>query len=175
MTRDGLVGRAPSAETADGAPAPDSMERSQPPRPVLYARGGLSGWQRQRVAEFIEANLAETVRLAQLADLVALSPYHFARAFKVSFGVPPLRYHLERRILRAKELLLAPGSTVTAVALAVGFAETGSFSAAFRRVSGVTPSRYRSVWQGIHGDRRGGEKAGLGVLPPRTLLRHGRA
>jgi AraC-like DNA-binding protein len=151
MTRDVLAHRVPAAEAAYGPPAPKSMERLPPARPVLYARGGLSGWQRQRVAEFIEANLAKTVRLAQLADLVALSPYHFARAFKVSFGVPPLRYHLERRMLRAKELLLAPDSSVTAVALAVGFAETGSFSAAFRRLSGVAPSRYRKDWQRIHG------------------------
>ena len=70
----------------------------------------------------------------------------FARAFKASFGVPPHRYHLERRILRAKELLIAPDGSVTAVALAVGFAETSSFSAAFRRLTGTTPSRYRRTW-----------------------------
>jgi methylphosphotriester-DNA--protein-cysteine methyltransferase len=70
-----------------------------------------------------------------------LSPYHFARAFKQSFGVPPHRYHIERRIARAKELL--SGSSVTEVAMAVGFAETSSFSTAFRRATGFTPSEFR--------------------------------
>ncbi len=107
----------------------------------VVARGGLSGWQQKRVADFIEEHLAENVRLAELAALADLSPYHFARAFKTSFGQPPHRYHLGRRIEHAKALL--PGHSVTEVALAVGFAETSSFSAAFRRVTGVSPREFR--------------------------------
>ena len=76
-----------------------------------------------------------------LAGLVDLSPYHFARAFKRSFGVPPHRYHVGRRIERAKALLR--DRSVTEVALAVGFAETSSFSAAFRRTTRATPQDYR--------------------------------
>jgi AraC-like DNA-binding protein len=113
------------------------------PRARTMTRGGLSGWQQKRVAEFIEEHLAEEVRLGTLAELVDLSPYHFARAFKQSFGVPPHRYHVSRRIERAKELLAAPSSSVTDVALAVGFAETSSFSAAFRKTTGYAPSEYR--------------------------------
>ena len=45
-------------------------------------RGGLSGWQQKKVAEFIEEHLAEEIRLTTLAGLAELSPYHFARAFK---------------------------------------------------------------------------------------------
>jgi AraC family transcriptional regulator len=113
------------------------------PRARAMTRGGLSGWQQKRVAEFIEEHLADEVRLNALADLVDLSPYHFARAFKQSFGVPPHRYHISRRIERAKELLATPSSSVTDVALAVGFAETSSFSAAFRKTTGYAPSEYR--------------------------------
>jgi AraC family transcriptional regulator len=113
------------------------------PRARAVTRGGLSGWQQKRVAEFIEEHLAEEVRLNALAELVDLSPYHFARAFKQSFGVPPHRYHVSRRIERAKELLAAPSSSVTDVALAVGFAETSSFSSAFRKTTGYAPSEYR--------------------------------
>jgi AraC family transcriptional regulator len=107
----------------------------------VVARGGLSGWQQKRVADFIEGHLADNVRLAELAAQADLSPYHFARAFKTSFGQSPLRYHLGRRIERAKALL--PEHSVTDVALAVGFAETSSFSTAFRRVTGVSPSEFR--------------------------------
>jgi len=107
------------------------------------ARGGLAGWQQKRVADYIEAHLAQNVPLADLAALVDFSPFHFARAFKRSFGVPPHRYHVHRRIERAKELLALPTSSVTSVGLAVGFAETSSFSAAFRKVTGRAPSDYR--------------------------------
>jgi len=97
--------------------------------------------------DYVRARLgigpADEIRLAQLAELVSLSPYHFARAFRQSFGVPPHRYHVGRRIERAKTLLAS--STVTQVALAVGFAETSSFSAVFRRLTGFTPSEFRRV------------------------------
>ena len=68
-------------------------------------------------------------------------PAHLASPIKTSFGQPPHRYHLGRRIERAKALL--SGQSVTEVALAVGFAETSSFSAAFRRVTGVSPREFR--------------------------------
>ena len=117
------------------------LNNGSTPRGAL--RGGLSGWQQKRVAEFIEAHLAEDVRLSALAALADLSPYHFARAFKQTFGAPPHRYHISRRIERAKELLAAQDNSVTAVARAVGFAETSSFSTAFRKTTGIAPSEYR--------------------------------
>jgi AraC family transcriptional regulator len=87
--------------------------------------------------------LAENISLAKLAQLIQLSPYHFCRAFKQSFGVPPHRYHTRRRIDRAKALLADPNESVTSVGMAIGFSETSSFTAAFRKVSGMTPTEYR--------------------------------
>ena len=116
---------------------------ARPLRAEPRARGGLAGWQRRTVIEFIEENLAENVSLAKLAQLIQLSPYHFCRAFKQSFGVPPHRYHTHRRIERAKALLANPSDSVTAIGMAVGFSETSSFTAAFRRTSGMTPTDYR--------------------------------
>jgi AraC family transcriptional regulator len=122
-------------------------DRPRPARPP--ARGGLTGAQRKRLAAYIEAHLADELRLAALAELAGLSPYHFARAFKQSFGVPPHRYHTVRRIEHAKALLQTASHSVTEVALAVGYAETSSFSAAFRKVTGVAPSDYRRRWQSV--------------------------
>ena len=107
-----------------------------------YLRGGLAAWQRSRVAEYIEEHVAESVLLSRLAEVVQLSPFHFSRAFKQSFGVPPLRYLASRRIKRAKDLL-AGDATVTQVGLAVGFAETSSFTTAFRKHVGMTPTAFR--------------------------------
>lgn len=107
------------------------------------ARGGLATWQQRLLADYIEENLAERVALSDLAKLVRLSQYHFCRAFKESFGLPPHRYHTSRRIERAKALLAKPGCSVTEISLAVGFSETSSFSAAFRNATGLAPSAYR--------------------------------
>ena len=95
------------------------------------------------VARFRADYLQNRLEMAQLAALVDYSPFHFARAFKRSFGMPPHRYHVTRRLERAKTLLTAPDASVTSVALAVGFAETSSFSAAFRKGTGFAPSDYR--------------------------------
>jgi AraC family transcriptional regulator len=106
-------------------------------------RGGLACWQQKRAAAYIEEHVADDIPLATLAELVQLSPYHFCRSFKSSFGIPPHRYHANRRIERAKQLLANRELSVTTIALDVGFGDTSRFSAAFHRLTGQTPSRYR--------------------------------
>jgi AraC family transcriptional regulator len=106
-------------------------------------RGGLPVWQQKRAVEFIEEHLAEEVSLATLAEFVDLSLFHFARAFKNSFGVPPHRYHMARRMDRAKSLLQKPALSVTEIGIQIGFRETSSFTRAFRRYTGLTPTEYR--------------------------------
>lgn len=107
----------------------------------VTARGGLAGWQRKRVLAFIEEHLSETISLSTLSAVAQLSPYHFARAFKQTLGMPPHRFHMNRRVERAKVLLA--DRSVTEVALAVGYAETSSFSSGFRRATGMSPTEFR--------------------------------
>lgn len=107
------------------------------------ARGGLAGWQQKRVAQYVETHLSEPIPLATLAEQARLSPYHFARAFKHSFGLPPHRYHLQRRMEQAKLLLGKSSASITEIALQVGFRETSSFTAAFRKLTDHSPSEYR--------------------------------
>jgi AraC-like DNA-binding protein len=109
-------------------------------------RGGLAAWQQRVIAAYIEEHLAEQIPLASLAQLARLSPYHFCRAFKQSFGLPPHRYHTKQRIERAKVLLHRRPLSVTEIGMTLGFSETSSFTAAFRKATGLTPSNYhRSV------------------------------
>ena len=105
-------------------------------------RGGLAAWQQRIVTSYIEEHLSEQIPLAVLARLARLSTFHFCRAFKQSFGVPPHRYHTNRRIEQAKAMLAERKHSVTEVGLTVGFSETSSFTAVFRKVTGQTPSRY---------------------------------
>jgi AraC family transcriptional regulator len=111
--------------------------RAEPP-----IKGGLAAWQQKAVTAYIEERMAERISLATLAQLARLSPYYFCRAFKQSFGIPPHRYHTNRRIERAKELLAKRDVSVTDIGMTVGFSETSSFSAAFRKATGTTPSSY---------------------------------
>ena len=112
------------------------------PRAQVQIRGGLAAWQERVVAAYIEEHLPEQIPLATLAQLVRLSTYYFCRAFKQSFGVPPHRYHIQRRIEQAKVLLAGRKHSVTEVGLTLGFSETSSFTATFRKITGQTPSSY---------------------------------
>ena len=110
---------------------------------TLLLSGGLAAWQQKRVVELIQDRLDEDISLRDLAAAAQLSPFHFARAFKRSFGEPPHRYHMLQRMERARTLLRDPTRTVTEVGLMLGFSDTSSFTAAFRRAIGTAPSAYR--------------------------------
>jgi AraC family transcriptional regulator len=107
------------------------------------SRGGLASWQRRAVIGYIEEHLDERVSLITLARLARLSQHHFCRAFKQSFGTPPQGYLLQRRIERAKVLLADRANSITDVALTLGYAFNSSFTLAFRKVTGQTPSEFR--------------------------------
>jgi len=73
----------------------------------------------------------------------AIENYHFSRAFKQIFGIPPHRFHLHCRIERAKSLLRSPAASITSVGMAVGFSEASAFSTAFRKATGMTPTGFQ--------------------------------
>ena len=106
-------------------------------------QGGLARWQQRIAADYIDQHLPQRIALATLAHLVRQSPFHFCRAFKESFGVPPLRYHTRRRIDYAKLLLTTPEMSVTDVGLTIGFSTSSSFVTAFRKATGFTPTGYK--------------------------------
>ncbi len=111
--------------------------------PVTLARGGLAPWQVRRCTDYLNEHACENVGLEELAALVGLSPFHFARAFKHSTGMPPHRYQLSLRIERAKALLALTDTPITAIALDVGYESSQALARLFRREVGVSPSDYR--------------------------------
>lgn len=105
--------------------------------------GGLGSQRLRRVIDYIEAHLTEDIGLHDLATVAKLSPHHFSDAFKTSTGIPPHRYQIDRRIHRAKEMLLSSDQSITMIALDVGFASHSHFTDQFRKRTGTTPSRFR--------------------------------
>ena len=115
-----------------------ATQRSKAP-----TKGGLAAWQQRVITAYIEDHLAEPIPLATLAGLAGLSSCYFCRAFRQSLGLPPHRYHNHRRMERAKVLLATPEPSVTDIGLTVGYSETSSFTAAFHKTIGLTPTAYR--------------------------------
>jgi AraC family transcriptional regulator len=98
----------------------------------------------RRLKDYIEDNLAEELSIAQLAALVPISQFHFAREFKAAIGEPPHRYVMTRRIERAKVLLSATRLSIAEVAYQVGFSNQSHFIAQFRKTLGMTPKQFRN-------------------------------
>jgi AraC family transcriptional regulator len=97
------------------------------------------------VIEYIMENLEGSPTLEQMAAVVHLSPYHFARQFKAATGLPPHQYVITRRVERAQHLLRANGELALAeVAFRAGFPDQSHFSLHFKRIVGVTPKQFRT-------------------------------
>jgi len=103
---------------------------------------GLPGAQLRRVTDFIDDNLTRALPLSELSAEAHMSQYHFARLFKESTGLPPHRFVVQRRIERARALLVEGRLSIDAIAHAVGFRTRSHFSMVFRR---LTARRPRSI------------------------------
>lgn len=103
---------------------------------------GLTPRALKRALDYIEANLNGTSTLAGIAEAAGLSPFHFARQFRLATGVSPHQYLLIRRIDRAKELLLRGDRPIADVAVEVGFCDQSHFNRYFKRLSGMTPRAF---------------------------------
>jgi AraC family transcriptional regulator len=104
---------------------------------------GLAEWQVRRACEYLSENLSRDFSLGELAAVVGLSEEHFCRAFGRSVGTSPYQWLLKRRMARARELLADRSLSLTVVAQEVGYTGQSAFGAAFRKITGCTPSQYR--------------------------------
>ncbi|WP_424138040.1 helix-turn-helix transcriptional regulator [Roseomonas chloroacetimidivorans] len=105
--------------------------------------GGLARWQIVSIVRYVEANLESQILHKHLAAEVRLSCGYFGRAFKQSFGKSPHSYVMERRIERAKALMLETRAPLCDIALSCGLSDQAHFSRVFRRLTGSTPLAWR--------------------------------
>ena len=115
------------------------------PRPAPVLRGGLAPQARRRVLDRVEAALADgsAIDLPTLAGTACLSPYHFARMFKTSFGMSPHAWVMQRRLSRARRLLADGRLSLQQVAIDAGYAHLSHLNAALRRAGLGSATRYR--------------------------------
>jgi AraC family transcriptional regulator len=106
-------------------------------------QGGLAPWQARHIRSFIEDKLDSSIRATDLAGVVRLSTSHFFRAFRQTFGEPPLAYIMQRRIRRAQELMLTSRLPLSQVALECGLCDQAHLCRVFRRIVGINPNAWR--------------------------------
>jgi len=99
--------------------------------------------QLRRARDLIDRDYALPLGVATMAAKALMSPAHFSRQFKAAYGETPYSYLMTRRIERAM-VLLREGMSVTDACMAVGCTSLGSFSSRLSRLTGESPSAYRS-------------------------------
>ncbi len=110
--------------------------------------GGLSGAQCRLLIQFVEENLDRNISLADMADVVQLSIFHFIRKFRTAFDCPPHTYVMRRRIEHAKRQLARRDIPLKVVAADCGFSDQSHMTRVFRRLLATTPAEYRKVVTG---------------------------
>ncbi|GAB4462599.1 MAG: AraC family transcriptional regulator [Elainellaceae cyanobacterium] len=112
---------------------------------ILDCESGLNQRQLLRVFDYFSDHLDQDIKLADLANLLGISQFHFSRLFKQSVGISPYQYLLQQRIEKAKQLLQKTDYSIVEIALSCGFNSHSHLTKQFRQATGTTPKNYRSA------------------------------
>jgi AraC-like DNA-binding protein len=99
-----------------------------------------------RAKDLVDARYFEPLTVGDMARAAGLSPAHFSREFRATFGESPHQYLLTRRLERAAARLRNTDHSITEICFAVGLGSLGSFTTSFTRIYGQSPQRYRDAF-----------------------------
>ena len=115
------------------------------PQPAKAADdpGRLLAWQVRKVREYIDAHIAESIRVTDLCALIQRSEGHVSRAFRRTFRASPHAFVIQRRLELAAYYMLETDRCLSEIALACGFTDQAHLCKHFRQATGETPASWR--------------------------------
>jgi AraC family transcriptional regulator len=114
-------------------------------RPIAQS-GGLGGRRLKQTLAYIEDHLSEDLSLSRIASITGISPSHFKTLFRESAGVPVHQYVIQRRIERAKDMLMQGKLSIAEIALATGFSHQSHLARHMRRSVGLSPRAMKRLF-----------------------------
>jgi AraC-like DNA-binding protein len=99
-----------------------------------------------RARDLVDSRYFEPLDIPALARAARLSPAHFSREFRRTFGESPHQYLLTRRLERAAALLRSTDRSVADICITVGLRSVGSFTTSFGKAYGKSPTAYRAAY-----------------------------
>lgn len=124
------------------------MDSNSPTSPLTIAlgaqvlRGGLAGWQMKTILCLANNDLGG-LTVGSMAAAAKLSPHHFSRAFRISFGASPRDWILGQKMAAACKRLASGHDPVALIAADLGYGASSQFCRAFRAHLGVSPETFR--------------------------------
>lgn len=108
----------------------------------LYTRRSIPE-ECEYVKQYIDSNYNKEITLTMLSALVHRNKFYLSHIFASAYGISPINYLLERRILHSKELLRNSYYNITEIARISGFSSANYFTQTFKKSTGLTPLNYR--------------------------------
>jgi AraC-like DNA-binding protein len=99
----------------------------------------------QKSLDFIHTFYAEKINVNDIATYIGIHRTHFSKTFTEDVGIPPAKYLQNLRLDKANQLLQQPSLSVTEIALTVGYLDLFSFTRAFTKQFGCSPSQIRQI------------------------------
>ncbi|WGV25810.1 helix-turn-helix domain-containing protein [Halotia branconii] len=110
---------------------------------VTFKHRSLTHIQLQQVLDYINTHLDRDLSLAEIAEVINISPTYFASLFKQATKIPPHQYVIQQRVERAKSMLSKTDLAIADIALQVGFSSQSHLTQQFKRLTGMTPKQVR--------------------------------
>jgi AraC family transcriptional regulator len=112
-------------------------------QPITSENRSLTRSQVQQAIDYIHTHLDRDLSLAEIADVVNISPTYFASLFKRAMGISPHQYVIQQRVERAQVMLTKTDLAIADIALQVGFSSQSHLTQQFKRLTGMTPKQVR--------------------------------
>jgi AraC family transcriptional regulator len=112
---------------------------------VFAPKGKLSSKQLKAIFEYTPAHISKNIRLADMAAIVHMSEFHFARLFKQTLGISPYRFVLQMKIEQAKKLIKDERKSCSDIAYILNFSDQAHFSHVFKKFTGFSPRTFMNA------------------------------
>lgn len=95
------------------------------------------------VRRYIDQNCGDDLSLEQLAKFSHVNKYYLVHTFTDEYGISPISYLMRTRVKKAEKLLATTDYSLSVISRTCGFSSSSYFSQTFKKITGVSPSRYR--------------------------------
>lgn len=98
------------------------------------------------ICEYIDTNISKQLSIQDLSNQFNMSSENFRKIFKQKMGISPGKYIIQRRINKAQDILTQSENSIKSIALSMGYPDAYSFSKQFKKFAGISPSRFRELF-----------------------------